>query len=73
MNPYAAHATRIAALCDWILEANTRQAVVSRYHSALESAAETSRDIARLRIARRLALTIVANRSIRVAGSPERN
>lgn len=72
MNPYAAHTVRVERLCDWILEAPTRQAAVGRYQSALESAAETSRDIARLRVAKRLALTIITNRSIRVAGSAER-
>lgn len=72
MNPYAAHAARIASLCDWICRGKTRQAVVGRYESAVETAAETCTDLRRLRLARRLALTIIANRSIRVAGSAER-
>ncbi len=72
MNHYAAHTTRIAALCEWICRATTRQAVVGRYESAVETAAETRTDLRRLRLARRLALAIIADRSIRVAGSAQR-
>ncbi len=59
MNHYAAHAARIAALCDWICRGQTRQAVVGRYESAVETAAETCTDQRRLRLARRLALSIL--------------
>lgn len=71
MNHYAAHADRIRALCDWIISARTRQAVVARYESSVESAVETYGDLRRLRLARRLALSIIAHQTIRVAGSRE--
>ena len=66
---YIAHAERISRLCDWILAARTTQAAVGRFESASLSAATSAQDIQRMRVARRLAVSIITNQRIRVAGS----
>jgi hypothetical protein len=71
VNPYAKHAARIEILCRWISEARTTQAAVGRYESAIVSADPTPGELRRLRIARRLAISNIAHRTIRVAGSRE--
>ena len=71
MNEYARHQKRIEIICRWIIDAKTPQAAVGRYESARESAAATLGDLRRLRIARRLAISNIAHRTIRVAGSRE--
>ena len=71
MNEYAKHQKRIEILCRWILDANTPQAAVGRYESAIVSADPTPGELRRLRIARRLAISNIAHRTIRVAGSRE--